>query len=71
MAPKKPVRSLGSVRPRSVVAKVAAHAKPVALTLKLDSQMYVRLRTLGATQRRTNQDILREAVQQYLDRVGA
>jgi hypothetical protein len=71
MAPKKSVRSSGSVRPRSAVAKVAAHTKPVALTLKLDSKMYVRLRTFGATQRRTNQDILQEAVQQYLDRIGA
>jgi predicted transcriptional regulator len=46
-------------------------AKPVALTVKVDNKTYVRLCTLGATQRRTNQDILREAVQQYLDQVGA
>jgi hypothetical protein len=45
--------------------------KPVALTLKVDGRTYVRLCTLGATQRRTNQDILREAVEQYLDRVRA
>ena len=71
MAPKKPVRSPGSVRPRSAVAKVVTYTKPVALTLKLDSKTYVRLRTFGATERRTNQDILQEAVQQYLDRVDA
>jgi predicted transcriptional regulator len=44
--------------------------KPVALTLKLDGKTYVRLSTLRATQRRTHQDIMREAVEQYLDRVG-
>lgn len=70
MVPKKPVRSPGSVRPRSAVAKVVTHTKPVALTLKLDGETYVRLRTLGAMQRRTNQDIMREAVEHYLDRVG-
>jgi hypothetical protein len=45
--------------------------KPVALTLKVDSVTYVRLSTLRATQRRTNQDILKEALKQYLDRAGA
>jgi predicted transcriptional regulator len=43
----------------------------VALTVKVDSKTYVRLCTLGATQRRTNQDLLKEAVQQYLDRAKA
>jgi hypothetical protein len=45
--------------------------KPVALTLKVDTVTYVRLSTLRATQRRTNQDILQEALKQYLDRAGA
>jgi hypothetical protein len=45
--------------------------KPVALTLKVDHGTYVRLCTLGATERRTNQDILKEALQQYLDRTKA
>ena len=40
------------------------------LTLKLDGKTYVRLSTLRATQRRTHQDIMREAVEQYLDRAG-
>ena len=44
--------------------------KPVALTLKLDGKTYVRLSTLRAKQRRTHQDIMREAVEQYLNRVG-
>jgi len=45
-----------------------AEDKPVALTLKVDQRTYVRLRTLGATQRRTSQDILLQALQDYLDR---
>jgi hypothetical protein len=42
--------------------------KPVALTLKVDHDTYVRLCTLGATERRTNQDILQQALLEYLDR---
>jgi len=49
----------------------SAGEKPVALTLKVDGGTYVRLSTLRATQRRTNQDILQEALHQYLDRAGA
>lgn len=45
--------------------------KPVALTVKVNHDVYVRLCTLGATQRRTNQDVLQEAVEQYLDRAKA
>lgn len=49
----------------------AADDKPVALTLKVDGNTYIRLSTLRATQRRTNQDILRQALEEYLDREGA
>lgn len=49
----------------------AAQEKPVALTLKVDSGMYLRLSTLRATQRRTNQDILEQALKEYLTRAGA
>jgi len=52
-------------------ASKATDAKPVALTLKVDEKTYVRLRTLGAKQRRTNQDILDEALQEHLKRLGA
>jgi hypothetical protein len=45
--------------------------KPIALTVKVDDQTYIRLRTLGATRRRTNQAILLETVRQYLDRTKA
>jgi hypothetical protein len=49
----------------------AAPEKPVALTLKVDSGLYVRLSTLRATQRRTSQEILQQALKEYLDRAGA
>jgi hypothetical protein len=49
----------------------SAQEKPVALTLKVDGNMYLRLSTLRATQRRTNQDILQQALNEYLDRAGA
>jgi hypothetical protein len=45
--------------------------KPVALTLKVDGGLYLRLSTLRATQRRTNQDILEQALRDYLTREGA
>jgi Ribbon-helix-helix protein, copG family len=48
-----------------------ATEKPVALTLKVDSDLYLRLSTLRATQRRTNQDILEQALKEYLTRAGA
>jgi hypothetical protein len=63
-SPIKPLR-------RQVVGKPASDTKPVALTVKVNQATYVRLCTLGATQRRTNQDLLQEAIQQYLDRVRA
>lgn len=49
----------------------SAGEKPVALTLKVDGETYVRLSTLRATQRRTNQDILEQALKDYLTRAGA
>ncbi len=41
--------------------------KLVALTLKIDSKTYLRLSTLRATQRKSAQDILSEALKTYLD----
>lgn len=61
--------------PVSVKAKVVqsptVDTKPVALTVKVDAKTYLRLSTLRGAQRRTNQDILLDALEQYLDRVGA
>ena len=70
MATSKTRRSPGSAKKKSAKSN-AVDTKPVALTVKVDSETYVRLCTLGATQRRSNQDILRKALEQYLDRVGA
>jgi len=47
-----------------------AGEKPVALTLKVDGDTYVRLSVVRATQRRTTQDILEQALREYLDRAG-
>ena len=71
MATRKSGHSPGSSRPRAADRKPALTEKPVALTVKVDSKTYVRLCTLGATQRRTNQDLLKEAVAQFLDRERA
>lgn len=68
MAAKKTGRSSkrrGAGAPR---AGSSAGEKPVALTLKVDSATYVRLSTLRATQRRTNQDLLHQALKEFLDR---
>jgi len=51
--------------------QVESEQKPVALTVKIDGGMYVRLGTLRASQRRTHQDILKQALEEYLDREGA
>jgi hypothetical protein len=48
-----------------------AEDKPVALTLKVDQSTYVRLCTFGANERKTNQEILKRALEEYLDRAGA
>jgi hypothetical protein len=70
MATKKSRQNTASSR-IVAVPKPPSNEKPVALTLKVDSQTYVRLCTLGATERRTNQDILQKALKEYLDRFGA
>ena len=52
----------------------AAKAKAgdiVALTLKVDRRTYVRLSTLRAKEGKTVQDILTEALEQYLTRKHA
>jgi predicted transcriptional regulator len=45
--------------------------KLVALTVKIDSEMYVRLSTARAKERKTAQEILTEALAAYLDRPEA
>jgi hypothetical protein len=55
---------------RSRTASTGTDAKLVALTLKVDEKTYVRLCTLGAKLRRWNQDILNDALQEHLRRLG-
>lgn len=45
--------------------------KLVALTVKIDQEMYVRLSLLRAQKRKTAQEILTEALNAYLDRMKA
>jgi hypothetical protein len=60
-------------RATRITSRVAAQERPVALTLKIDRTMYRRLVGLRAAgeKLRTHQDILRQALKEYLDRVGA
>ena len=71
MATKKTGRSSAKHTAGACRAGSGAGEKPVALTLKVDGVTYVRLSTLRATQRRTSQEILQQALKEYLDRVGA
>ena len=52
-------------------AGTTANDKLVALTLKVDETTFIRLSTLRAKQRRTGQEILSQALQEYLDRARA
>jgi len=46
--------------------KAKSQEKPVVQTVKLDTALYVRLKTFGAKTRRSNQDILLTAMVEYL-----
>lgn len=62
-----------STKKASKSARTAASQtaeRPVALTVKIDGQTYLRLTMLRARERRTHQDILVDALQAYLDRAG-
>jgi predicted transcriptional regulator len=56
---------------RPTQQKAEPSQKPIALTVKIDSETYVRLSTLRAKERKTAQEILTEALNAYLDRAGA
>lgn len=47
--------------------KTAAEERPIVQTVKLEPNLFVRLKTFGAKTRRTNQDILHSALVQYLN----
>jgi predicted amidophosphoribosyltransferase len=46
-------------------------ASRLRCTLKIDGDMYMRLDMLRAKERRTHQDILKQALEEFLDRVEA
>ncbi|PWT89242.1 MAG: hypothetical protein C5B54_09255, partial [Acidobacteria bacterium] len=70
MAHKGKSRGAASLKTTSTKIMIPQKSKPVALTVKVDDETYVRLCTLGAIQRRTNQEILCEALHEYLERVA-
>jgi hypothetical protein len=49
----------------------AAEEKPITQTVKLEPALFVQLKTFGAKTRRTNQDILHEALIEYLKKMKA
>jgi hypothetical protein len=49
----------------------AAGKNPVALTLRLEMPLFLRLKVFGAKERRSNQDILHTALREYLTKMKA
>ena len=58
-------------RPANLKAKIPTNKELVALTVKIDSETYIRLSTLRAKDRKTAQEILTDALNAYLERAGA
>jgi len=71
MATKKTGRGSGKHAAGARRTGSSAGKKPVALTLKVDDDTYIRLSTLRAKQRRSSQEILQQALAEYLERAGA
>ena len=63
---KKPVS-----RPTHKKTEQPVAEKPIALTVKIDNKTYIRLSILRAKERKTAQEILKEALYTYLDHAGA
>lgn len=53
------------VQPNAIMA---APTKPVVQTVKVPPDVYIRLKTIGARERRSSQDIILSAVREYLER---
>jgi hypothetical protein len=51
--------------------KPKTQERPVVQTVKIDSALYVKLKTYGARARRSNQDILHTALVEYLAKMKA
>jgi hypothetical protein len=50
--------------------EILARSKPVVQTVKVPPDVYIRLKTMGARERRSSQDIILTAVREYLSRSG-
>ena len=48
--------------------KTPAEERPIVQTVKLEPALFVRLKVFGAKTRRSNQDILRSALIEYLNK---
>lgn len=51
--------------------KTDPEERPIVQTVKIDSALYIKLKTYGARTRRSNQDIILTALTEYLQRVKA
>ncbi len=47
---------------------ITAPFRPVVQTVKVPPDVYIRLKTFGARERRSSQDIILSAVREYLER---
>ena len=63
--------SRGAGKRRGVKRGGGTQEERVALTLKVDGKLFVRLSTFRAKARKTRQEILQQALLEYLDRAGA
>ena len=64
-----PETALDQPKPRS--ARPAGTAGTIAVTVRLDAPRYERLKIYGVRTRRSNQDLLIEAIDALLERVSA
>lgn len=53
------------------MSKKPEEQKPIVQTVKLPHDLHIRLKTYGAETRRSNQDILLTALEEYLKRQKA
>ena len=54
-----------------IVPEVIAETPPIAMTLKLPYNDYIRLKAVAAQRKQKGQAIMLEAVREYLDRIGS
>ena len=70
MANKRTSRAAGKHRGATRSARSPQHER-VALTLKVDQNLFERLSTFRAKERKTSQEVLEQALLEYLARAGA